>query len=185
MTLTPTTIGRFLLLMFAATVWAGACQRWHKALPPRAWRAPVWAVLLLVVAVLVEVISIVVGTALALDRWRLRAAGKPQALTGPQALLAEARASGAASPGLSRWPDPGDVVLVGASPEDPTRAWTSARSEFDPYAHATSETWERHEDTDGITHELHGGVDTAPGYQLPVQWVVARRRMATGLLSAN
>jgi hypothetical protein len=71
-TLTPDTIARFLLGMSLALIWHGACARWHKALPPRAWRAPGWAALLFLVAVLVELISIVVGTALALDRMRAR-----------------------------------------------------------------------------------------------------------------
>lgn len=94
-------------------------------------------------------------------------------MTGPRAILAAALTMGAATTGLTRWPDPGDVVLVGGSPEAPARAWTvSACLEVDPFAHAPSEAWERQLDADGVEHELHGGLDTAPEYALPVQWVV-------------
>jgi hypothetical protein len=69
-TLTTTTIVHCMLGMFLGWIWAGAIERWRTALPSEAWRNPVGAVLLFVLAVLVELVSIVGGAALAIARWR-------------------------------------------------------------------------------------------------------------------
>lgn len=102
-------------------------------------------------------------------------------------LLAIARQACAATSGLSRWPELGDVVIVGGSPAfgGAEHAWTSLSIAVDPYAHAPSEHTETHQGIDGgqrdgagkqvihlRQHELHDGWDSTATYRRCVTWVL-------------
>lgn len=102
-------------------------------------------------------------------------------------LLAIAREAGAATSGLSRWPDRGDVVIVGGGPEHggSEHAWTSLASTGDAFARVPGEYLETHEGLDGgqldgakcqvirlRAHELHAGWDSTSTYRRRVQWVL-------------
>jgi hypothetical protein len=102
-------------------------------------------------------------------------------------LLAIARQAGAATSGLIRWPEPGDVVIVGGSPAlgGWEHAWTSLSIAVSPYEHAPDDAVETHQGLDGgqhdgadkqvihlRQHELHGGWDSTATYRRKVQWVL-------------
>lgn len=100
-------------------------------------------------------------------------------------LLAIARAAGASTVGLARWPERGDVVIVGGGADGggPEHAWTSLGVEGDSSEHARG--IEKHEGLDGgqldddgkqlilvRRHQLRRGLDTTSSYARRVRCVL-------------
>lgn len=111
------------------------------------------------------------------NRYRDRQAGAD--------LLAIARQAKAATTGLSRWPDRGDVVIVGGGADGggPEHAWTCLSVEVGSSERA--DPLEKHEALDGGQrdaagkqlilvrhHELHRGFDRTATYNRRVRWVL-------------